>query len=379
MYYFDYAAATPLSPTVFKAMEPYFCDNFYNPSAQYLAAQQVRAAIDKARADVAIIMNVRPSEIVFTAGGTEANNLAVHGIMQQYPDGNCIVSAIEHDSILQPAKKYNYKIAPVNADGRVNLNELEKLIDDKTVLISIMYANNEIGTIQPLAEISKLIKRTHKNRLNSLLDHYSYPLVFHSDACQAPNYLQVLPNTLGVDMMTLNGGKIYGPKQSGVLFMRNDVKLEQLISGGGQEKGLRSGTENVAGIVGFAAALTDASNIRHAEFKRLGLLQQEAYQLVKKYLPAASVNGSINHRLPNNIHLTIPGADNERLMMALDEKGYMVAVGSACSASSDEPSHVLKAIGLSDEQARESLRITMGRSTNQEIITALFKTLVSII
>jgi cysteine desulfurase len=367
MHYFDYAAATPISPIVRAAMEPYFSDEFYNPSAQYLAAQKVHKAVEKARADVAGIMGVRPQEITFTAGGTEANNLAIAGVMARNPDGNCIVSAIEHDSVLEPAAKYNYKIAPVNSDGRINLDELEKLIDDKTVLVSVAYANNEIGTIQPLSEISKLIKSINQK------------IIFHTDACQAPNYLQVLPNTLGVDMMTLNGGKIYGPKQSGALFVKTGIELEPLIYGGGQEKKLRSGTENVAGIIGFAAALKEADSLRTTESKRLRLLQQKAYEFIDKTLQQAHINGSIDNRLPNNLHVSIPGIDNERIMMMLDELGFMVAVGSACSASSDEPSHVLKAIGLSDEDARSSLRITMGRDTTEEALAKLLSTLAKII
>ena len=377
--YFDYAAATPMSPIVQKAMEPYFSDQFYNPSAQYLAAQAVHKDIEKARAEVAEILGVRHQEITFTAGGTEANNLAIHGVMARYPGANCIVSAVEHDAVLEPAANYSYKLAPVKADGRIDLDALATLIDDKTILVSVMYANNEIGTVQPLAEIAKLLKGIREKRLASPLAPEPYPLFFHTDACQAPNCLQILPNTLGVDMMTLNGGKIYGPKQSGVLFVKTGIELEALVYGGGQEHGKRSGTENVAGIIGFAAALKETAVLRASESARLSELQHSALKFIKKELPNTVFNGAFGYRLPNNLHITLPGVDNERLMMQLDEQGFMVAVGSACSASSDEPSHVLRAIGMSDVDARSSLRITMGRQTTEDDLKALLSALVDFV
>lgn len=368
MKYFDYAAATPLSTTAKAAMEPYYSDAFYNPSAQYLAAVQVHKDLEQARASVASVLGSRPQEIIFTAGGTEANNLAIHGVMARYQDANCIVSAVEHDAVLEPAARYACKIAPVTSDGRIDTGALASLIDDKTVLLSVMYANNEIGTVQPLASISKLlfdIRRSRQEQGNTL------PIYFHTDACQAPNYLQILPNTLGVDMMTLNGGKIYGPKQSGALFVKNGIELEPLILGGGQERNLRSGTENVAAIIGFAAALKDAHASRDRESARLSELIHLAVNFMTKEIPTAVLNGTFGYRLPNNLHITFPSQDNERLMMALDEQGFQVAVGSACSASSDEPSHVLKAIGLSDADARSSIRITMGRITTKEDLVSL--------
>ena len=394
--YFDYAAATPLSPTVLKALEPYFIDKFYNPSAQYLSAQAVRKDVEKARADVAQVLSVRPSEIIFTAGGTESDNLAIHGVMSRFPDANCVVTAIEHDAVLVPAALYNCKVAPVDSDGRVDLEAIKSLIDDSTVLVSVMYANNEIGTIQPLTEISKLINRIRAkrqievnigakgkgqraNKTDSALCSQPLPLYLHTDACQAPNCLQVLPHTLGVDMMTLNGGKIYGPKQSGILYVNSGIELNPLIYGGGQERNLRSGTENVANIIGFSMALKEASERRGKESARLSGLQHTALKLISQQLPKAILNGAIGYRLANNIHLTLPGQDNERLMMQLDEKGYQVAAGSACSASSDEPSHVLKAIGLSDEEARSSLRITMGRDTTEENLKGLISTIATLI
>jgi len=374
--YFDYAAATPMSKTVLAVMKPYFSETFYNPSAQYLSAQNVRKSIESARSEVALILGTSPSEIIFTAGGTEANNLAIRGIMANNPDANCVVSAIEHDSVLKSASLYDCRIAPVDKHGRIDLARLKKLIDEKTVLVSIMYANNEIGTVQPLAGISKILSEIKWQRTKK---GNSLPLYFHTDACQAPSYLHLLVHTLGVDMMTLNGGKIYGPKQSGVLYVERDIKLKPLVYGGGQEKGLRSGTENVPGIIGFAAALKETVALREIEVARLQKLQQMAWIHIVENIPKAVITGIGTQQLANNLHVRFPGVDNERLMMELDEKGFMVAVGSACSASSDVPSHVLKAIGLSDEDARSSLRITFGRHTNRQDLDKLLKHLKSLL
>jgi cysteine desulfurase len=368
MHYFDYAAATPLSPTVRKAMEPYLADIFYNPSALYLAAGKAKDALENARQDVAGILGAKHSEIIFTAGATEADNLAIQGVMKLHLEGNAVVSAIEHEAVIAAAKMFNHRLAPVSSDGRIDLTQLKNLIDDKTVFVSVMQANNEIGTIQPLALISKLLNeiKAKRRKIGNKM-----PLYFHTDASQAPNYLHVLVNTLGVDLMSLNAGKIYGPKETGALYVKTGTQLEPLIKGGGQERGYRSGTPNVANIVGFAAALKEADAMRDKESCRLYELQKEAVSMLRKKLPEASVNGGLDARLPNNLHITIPGVDNERLMMELDEAGFMVAVGSACSASTDEPSHVLKAIGLSDRQAQSSLRITMGRKTSSGTISAL--------
>jgi cysteine desulfurase len=288
--------------------------------------------------------------------------------MRAFPEANCVVSSIEHDAILEPAKQFECKLAPVLLDGRVDEDKLQKLIDDKTVLLSIMYANNEIGTIQPLANIAKMVRqvRTKRQATGNKL-----PLYFHTDACQAANYLPLLVNSLGVDLMTLNGGKIYGPKQSGVLFIRSGVILKAQIKGGGQERNLRSGTENIPGLIGFAAALRETAELRNYEQKRLHDLQIKFISDLAKLFPSVKINGSLKHRLPNNVHLSVPGADNERLMMELDERGIMVATGSACSASSDEPSHVLSAIGLSKAESRSSIRITFGRQTNISSLQAL--------
>ena len=250
--YLDYAAATPLAPDVLRIMQPYFSKRFFNPSANYLLAEKVKKDVSDARASVAQIIGGRSPEIIFTAGATEANNLAIFGVAKQFPDSNVIVSAIEHESVLAPARAVGAKIAPVSEKGLVDIPKLIRLVDAQTVLVSVMYANNEIGTIQPLRQIAEALKVIrHERQLNG----NKTPLFFHSDAAQAANYLDLHVAGLGVDLLSLNGGKIYGPKASGVLYVSAGLKLVPLIFGGGQERNLRSGTENVPSIIGFAKAL----------------------------------------------------------------------------------------------------------------------------
>ncbi len=374
--YLDHAAATPLDPVVLAAMQPYFVEKFYNPSALYLAAKEVAGDIASARAKVAEHLGARPAEVFFAAGGTEANNLAIHGVMQKYPGVNLVVSAIEHESVLKPASQYNHKIVPVLSDGRVDVDNLGKIIDDQTVLVSVMYANNEIGTIQPIGKIARLIAEIRQQRQKQ---GNALPLILHTDAAQATNYLDLHTSRLGADLMSINGGKIYGPKQSGALYVRKGVDLQPQILGGGQEGGLRSGTENVAGCIGLATALDLAQASRHQETERLKQLQQLFFDLLQERIPQVQINGTLKHRLPNNIHITIPGQDNERLIMALDEAGIQAAAGSACSASNEEPSHVLKAIGLSDDDAQASLRFAMGRDTDEDGVPRTVEALASLI
>jgi cysteine desulfurase len=356
--YLDHAATTPLDPSVLAAMQPYLVGQYFNPSAQYLAARAVRKDIEVARARIAHWFGARPSEIIYTAGGTEANNLAIKGIMECYPDGNLVVSSIEHDAVLEPAARYQCRMAPTRADGIVDAEALLRLVDDNTVLVSVMYVNNELGTIQPIRAIGEQLAALRKGRTR--------PLYFHVDACQASAYLDLHAARLGVDLMTINASKIYGPKQVGVLYVRAGVVLQPQMLGGGQERHLRSGTENVAGIMGLATALDMVQKRKADEIQRLKTLQKLFFDLLAEQLPSVRINGSLKHRLANNIHITVPGADNERLMMQLDEAGILVAVGSACSASSEEPSHVLRAIGMSDADARASLRITMGHDTTED-------------
>jgi cysteine desulfurase len=374
--YLDYAAAAPLDEQVLAAMRPYFSQDFYNPSAAYLAAKHVRRQLEAARASVAGVLGARPSEVVFTAGGTEANNLAIHGVMRAHSGKKVIVSAIEHESVLAAAQVYDCAEAPVHADGLVGIKALERLIDDDTVLVSVMYANNEVGTIQPVREIAALV---HTVLAARRIAGNPLPLYTHADAAQAANYLDLHVSRLGVDLMSLNGGKIYGPKQSGVLWVRSGIELKPLIYGGGQERGLRSGTENVAGAIGFSTALTIAQGMKGEESRRLQQLQQLFFDLLAKKIPVAVINGSRKKRLPNNVHITLQGTDNERILMGLDEEGIMAAAGSACSASNEEPSHVLRAMGISPADAQSSLRFTMGRGTTEAHIRTVVETLVKLI
>lgn len=360
----DHAAATPMDPRVLQVMQPLFTEEFYNPSATYAPATAVSRQLQAAREGVVSWMGARPSELIFTAGGTEANNLAIHGVMKRYGDAesNIVVSAIEHDAVLRPAEQYTCRQAKVDQVGLLDMASLEQAINDNTILVSVMYANNEIGSIQPIREISKLVSTIREQRR---LTGNKRPIYLHTDACQAAGYLDLHVARLGVDMMTINGGKLYGPKQSGALYVKAGIELAPLVLGGGQERGLRSGTENVAACVGLAAALELAQQQRHDEVRRLTELQRLFIELATEGVSTAQINGSLKKRLPNNVHLTIPGTDNERLIYQLEAAGILAAAGSACSASNDEPSHVLKAIGLTDEEAQASLRFTMGRQTTE--------------
>ncbi|HEY8998803.1 MAG TPA: cysteine desulfurase family protein [Candidatus Saccharimonadales bacterium] len=374
-FYFDYAAATPLDVRVLAAMQPYFSEKFYNPSATYAPAQSVRADLENARARVAHWLGTRPSEIVFTAGSTEANNLAIRGVMQRFPSAKMVVSALEHESVLHTAREFAYVEAGVSAEGIVNVDKLVALVDDETVLVSVLYASNEIGTVQPIRQLGQALASIREDRRKRGL---TLPLYLHTDAAQAAGFLDLHVSRLGVDLLTLNAGKIYGPKGSGALFIAGNVRLKVQASGGGQERGLRSGTENVAGAVGLAEALDLAQSNRHEESERLQTLQQFFFAQVEEKLPEAIINGSRKLRLPNNVHFTLPGQDNERLMFALAEQNIFCATGSACSASNDEPSHVLDALGLSTEAAQASLRFTLGRATTRESIQKAVATLKSL-
>jgi cysteine desulfurase len=376
MIYLDHAAATPLDNDVLAAMQPFFTDQFYNPSATYLAAQSVRSALERARADVALELGARPTEIIFTAGGTESDNLAIAGVMHAFPDAKAVVSAIEHDAVMEPVAQFDHAIAAVTTDGIVDIDDLRAKIDDRTVLVSVMYANNEVGTIQPIRRIAELLEQVRAKRRTA---GNTLPVYLHTDACQAANYLDLHVSRLGVDLMTLNGGKIYGPKQSGVLYVSAKVRLQPIIRGGGQERDYRSGTENVPGCIGFAKALQLVQTKRREETERLMDLRQLAFDLIVDRLPGAVINGSQKHRLPNNIHLTVPGQDNERLLVELDERGILAAAGSACSASDDEPSHVLRAMGISDKDAQASLRLTMGKETTESQLRTLVQVLCELV
>lgn len=374
--YFDHAAATPMDPRVLEAMQPYFSAQFYNPSALYLPAREVAKAISAARATVGGVLGARPTEVIFTAGGTEANNMAIHGVMRRHEGANVVVSAMEHDSVLAPARQYDCReVAPL-ADGRQSVEQLRTSIDDQTVLVSVQYANNEIGTVQPLRDIAELLQQIRAERREK---GNELPLYFHTDACQVTPYFDLHVSRLGVDMMTLNGGKMYGPKQSGILYVNSRVVLEPLVQGGGQERNIRSGTENVPAIIGLAKALELVQADRKQEAARVEKLRDKFIRGVQARVPGVAVTGSRKFRLPNNVHLTIAGQDNERMLVQLDEAGILAAAGSACSASNEEPSHVLRALGMSDVEAQSSLRFTLGQDTTEEDVDYAVDTLARIV
>lgn len=370
--YLDYAAATPMDPAVAAAMQPYLTERFFNPSATYAAARAVRRDLETARSQVAHWLGARSAEVVFTAGGTEANNIAIRGVMSSFPERNLVTTAIEHESVLATARQFAYHEAPVHADGIVDLKALLKLIDEHTVLVSVMYANNEVGTVQPIRQLSRELEKIREARRQQ---GNTLPLYFHTDAAQAAAYLDLHVARLGVDLLTLNAGKIYGPKQVGCLYVASHISLATQITGGGQERGMRSGTENVAGVMGFARALELVQTRRHEEARRLQGLQTRFFELLMIQTPTVIVNGSRTHRLPNNVHITLPGQDNERLIFALDEAGILCAAGSACSASNEEPSHVLRAMGVSEADVQASLRFTMGLQTSEAQLTQVIAAL----
>ena len=363
MIYLDYAAATPVDDAVLAVAQPYFQAEFYNPSARYAPAKTVKQSLESARASIAQILGCRSEEVFFTAGGTEANNLAIHGVMQKYPDANCVISAIEHDSVYGPAQQYACKEIAVSEEGLVDPQNVLDSIDDMTVLVSIGYVNSEIGTIQPLRRISQALKDIKSDRKKRGVE---LPIYLHADACQAGNYLSLSVHALGVDMLTLNGGKIYGFKQSGCLFVDRHIQLNPLMQGGGQEKGLRSGTENTAQAIGFAVALQIAQDQKDSESNRLTTLQRHFIRELTQTFPGCSVNGSTKYRIPNNVHVTLPGQHNEIVQLKLEQAGILTATGSACSANKKQlSSRVLLAIGRNDRDAQSSLRFTMGRATTQ--------------
>ena len=375
MVYLDYAAATPLSKKALQAMMPYLTTDFYNPSALYWEATKLNREKEQFRAKVASVLGAKPVEVIFLSGGSEANNLAIKGLMDAHPGSNITTSAIEHKSVLVPARQYQHKILQVDAKGRININSLLSLIDDSTVLISIILASNEVGVIQPLAKVREIINQVREERLKQ---GNQLPLYLHTDASQAGNYLSLAVTRLGVDLMTVNGGKIYGPKQSGILYVKSGIKLNAQITGGGQELGSRAGTESLANIAGFSVALDEAQQKRANQFKKAKKLQLSLINQLKQN-PKITFNGDYKTRLPNNVNITISGVDGERLVMELDNLGFMVATGTACTASDDEPSYVLQAMGISKQDAASSLRITIGRQTTEDEISEFARTLLNLI
>ncbi len=363
--YLDHASTTYVDPLVFEKMKPYFSLEFGNPSSNlHSMGRNAKKAIDSARENVANIIGASPEEIIFTGSGTESDNLAILGVARAYKNlGNhIIVSKIEHKAVLESAKKLEkegFKVTYLNVDknGIILLEELKKAINKNTILVSIMYANNEIGVVEPIKEISEFIKNLRKENV--------FPL-FHTDACQAAGALSLNIAELGVDLMTCSGSKIYGPKGIGFLYKKKEIKIEPQIFGGGQENGLRSGTENVALIVGLSEALKLTEKNRLAEYKRLSALRDYFIKKISKIIPFVKVNGDLKKRLPNNINISIPGIEGESIALMLDKHGICVSTGSACASKDLLPSYVLLALGLSPEYAHGSIRLTLGRKTTKK-------------
>lgn len=362
--YLDYASTTYIDPCVLQKMKPYLTIGYGNASALYSLGRQARIAIEKARQEVAKILGASSQEIIFTGSGTESVNSAIFGIAGAYKDkGNHIViSKIEHKAVLESAKKLEkegFRVTYLNVDsaGLVKLDELKKALNKKTILVSIMYANNEIGTIQPVKKVSKIIRRFRKD---SILP------AFHSDACQAAGALSLRADNLGVDLLTLNGSKIYGPKGVGCLYVNKNYKIEPLIVGGHQEMGLRAGTENTALIVGLAEALKLAERWREKESRRLRKLRNYFIKKTLKTIPHCQLNGHHRKRLPNNLNFSIAGVEGESLVLKLDQRGIAASTGSACTSAELTPSHVLLALGLPEDLAHDSLRLTLGRKTSKK-------------
>jgi cysteine desulfurase len=371
--YLDHAATTPLDQTVYETMLSHLQENYGNPSSIHRVGRAAFDALQKARASLAHSLDVNETEIILTGSGTESDNLAILGLARAHrTHGNhVVVSAIEHHAILQSAhalEKEGFRVTylPVDEAGLVRLDELKKALTDDTILVSIMYANNEIGTIEPLHEIRDLLKTHYAS------DHVP---VFHTDACQAVGLLPVQPRELGVDAMTINSSKIYGPKGIGLLYLRNGVEIEPVVVGGHQESGRRAGTENVALAVGFAMALKRAVANEIAEACRLAALRDHLLQELRTHIPSLLLNGHPTKRLANNIHICIPDVEGEAMLLMLDAAGICAATGSACNASDLEPSHVLTAIGRDEDIIHGSLRFTLGRSTTAEDLTYTAKIL----
>jgi cysteine desulfurase len=359
--YLDYNATTPVDRTVLEAMLPYFAENYGNASSIHSAGQQARGAVDRARESVADLIGAKPAEIVFTSGGTEADNLAIFGCVAASlaQRKHIITTAIEHHAVLnacQALEKQGVEMTYVGVGpgGVVNPEDIRRALRPETILISVMHANNELGTVQPTEEIGRVAAEA---------DVY-----FHCDAVQSAAKLPVDVNRSGMDMLSLSAHKIYGPKGVGALYVRSGTPLEQQFHGGHHERDRRPGTENVAGIVGFGKAAELARQCLTEDANRIGALRNRLEEIILDQVPDARVNGDATRRIPNTTNLSIPGAGGEALLIALDLQGVACSTGAACSSGAVEPSHVLLAIGLSQDDARSSLRFSLGRITTAEEI-----------
>jgi cysteine desulfurase len=356
--YLDHAAATPLDERVSLAMQPYGQTLFYNPSSPYAPALAVRREYEAAKQALAHTIGAKGDELVMTAGATESINLALRSI-----GGHVVTANIEHHAVLAAARQYDHTIIASDSRGYVAASVVQQAVRPDTRLVSIALANNELGTIQPLRSIAAVVRSERERRL-AIGD--TTPIYLHSDASQGAGLLDIHVSRLGVDMLTLNAGKVYGPKQVGVLWAASHVRLTPQIVGGGQERGLRSGTENVAGTVGFAQAMMLAEAHRSSESGRLRELRDSLQLTICSKLNNTVVSGHEKHRLASHLHVSFPGIDAERLVFALESRNVLVATGSACAANKGTRSHVLTAIGLAPEVADGSLRLTLGKLSTKE-------------
>jgi cysteine desulfurase len=367
-----HAATTPLDPRVLEAMHPYLTEDFGNPSSFHTLGMRAKEAVSDARKTITNFIGAHEDEILFTAGGTESNNMALAGVIHAHrasvKEGlpHVITTAIEHHAVLEPLlhwqkqKQIDVTVLPVDRNGQVSVKDVEAALTPNTSLISIMMANNEIGTIQPIADIGRALLSWRKEQKTF------YPF-FHSDACQAAGSLEINVDKLHVDLLTINASKMYGPKGVGLLYLRRGTKIEPLVRGGGQERNLRSGTENVPSIIGFAKAFELAHADREAESKRLLTLRERLAEGLLK-IPKTRLNGHPTERLANSLNISFIDIEGEAAVLYLDAEGIMVSTGSACASSSLDPSHVILATGISYEGAHGSIRFTLGRSTTEEQI-----------
>ena len=365
--YFDHAGTTPMDERVLEAMLPYFTTLYGNASSVHTVGQEARYALDAARERVAGILNCRNREVVFTSGGTESDNSAIQGAAYALEETgrHVITNAAEHHAVLHACevledRGWTVTRLPVDDYGQVSPERVYNAIDDQTTVVSIMFANNEIGTVNPIAEISAAVKQR--------ASEFNRTIVMHTDAVQAAGFLDLDVRRLGVDMMSLSGHKFYGPKGVGVLFIRRGVPFLPLITGGGQERERRSGTENIAGIIGLSAALALADSQREATSDHCRALRDRIISEITATVPDCTLNGHPTERLPNNVNFSFEGVEGEPILLGLDLQGIAASSGSACSSGSLEPSHVLLALGQTADLARGSLRITLGkRNTDAEV------------
>ncbi len=351
MIYLDNAASTVIHNEVFQEMIPFLKEQYGNPSSIHHSGRMASRAIQKARKQIANLISANPEEILFTSGGTESNNIALFGITHTNKGKHIITSSIEHDAVLEPCKKlekegFDVTYLPVSGDGLINPEDVKKSITKNTCLVSIMFANNEVGTVQPIGEIAKLCSEKR--------------IFFHTDAIQAIGKLEINVKELRLDMLSISSHKINGPKGVGALYIKSGTKIEPYIFGGGQENGLRSGTENVASVVGFGKACELAKENLGKNILHFKNLRDVLVSKVMKEIPYVSINGHPEKRIPNNAHFTFLGVNGEDLIIKLDEEGIAASTGSACSVRTQKESHVLRAMGFLHEQIAGSLRLTVG-------------------